>query len=348
MLNNNDNELNERRREILRLVVKAYIKNGEPVGSKALLESGGINVSSATVRNEMNLLEELGYLEKPHTSSGRVPSVKGYRFYVDTLMNPYKLNNEDLFYIDNMMPEFINAGSIDDIFKSLGRIISSATGYTAITSAPKKQDGCIIKFNMMPVNQKSVNLIALADNGKILSKLFRFKENIDYFDLEAFEKILNSKVTGIRESELDSKTFSLLMNEVAQNCKRYMSIAEYLKDMLSSLSDDKIYIDGEERLLYYPEFSDIKKARSIISYLSREKNLINNLLTSENDNTEIMIGFENEDECMSGTSLISCSYNISGIGKGKFGIIGPTRMEYSKTVSMLEYISQKLSKLLDE
>ncbi len=338
--------LDERKDKILKLVVDSYVKNGEPVGSTTLKNTGGLDISPATIRNEMNSLEEMGFLEKTHTSSGRIPSVMGYRYYVDELMKRTKLLRQEADLIDNLLNQF--DGDIEGLFKSFGEILSKLTGYTAVTLTPYSNHGFISKFSVIPSGRHSILIISVTTTGKVLKSIYKTNEVINLIDLEKFEKILNEKLCGISCDEINSDTFNAVLTDVMKNCSIYDRAIESIKDMLlDEMNYQNIYVDGEEKIFDHPEFQDVGKAKHILS-LFNNLQILSDIFKQDNDDFKIYISDENLSENTKDLSIISCQYDIKGMGKGSFGLVGPTRMDYSKAVAVLEYLKDKITFILDD
>lgn len=337
--------LDDRKDKILKLVVDSYVKSGEPVGSTTLKNTGKLDISPATIRNEMNSLEEMGFLEKTHTSSGRVPSVMGYRYYVDELMRRTKLLRQEADLIDSLLAQF--DGNVEGLFKSFGEVLSKLTGYTAVTLTPYS-NGYISKFSVIPSGRHSIVIISVTTTGKVLKSVYKTNEVINLIDLEKFEKILNEKLGGISCEEINSDTFNSVLAEVMKNCSIYDRAIESIKDMLlNEMNYQSIYVDGEEKMFDHPEFQSVDKAKHILS-LFNNLQFLSDIFTQNDDDFKIYISDENLSENTKDLSIVSCQYDIKGMGKGSFGLVGPTRMDYSKAVAVLEYLKDKITFMLDD
>ena len=347
-------ELSERKKQILKSVIDAYIDSGEPVGSKYLTASTDISLSSATIRNEMSELEQLGYLDKPHTSAGRVPSSMAYRLYVDELMESYRLTMEELEVINELMK--YKSDELDKIIARAGKIMSDLTGCVTLSVTESQRRGTIKRFDVLAVDTGSLLLVIIDSDGKARSEQINTDKFITDGALMRLKKSLNDNITGltlaeitmpvIMKAELEAGEFSELINPIIR-----MAFKVY-----DTENDGNVNINGISNLLSYPEFSDVGKLKSIMDVFDR-KGYIKQLLT---DGTElaqgeptgdgglkIYIGGGDSSSALADTSVVYCTLPM-GKSEAVIGILGPKRMDYRKVVSTLKQFTRSIESAMGE
>ena len=324
--------LSERQEKILKLIVEEYIKTIKPVGSKNLCDT--LNVSSATVRNEMQALEENGYLEKTHTSSGRVPSEKGYRYYVDNLMKVKEMTGEEVY---NLQKVFDNSKLElgDSISKSL-QIISDITNYTAIILENKSNEELLKQVEVIPIDKENVIAIVVTNTGHVENKSINIKGS----NLEEVKKILeliNKMIIGTPIDEVSKKLEFEIKPIIGSYIMNYETVYNAFYNAFNNFRDDNdVYSKGKEKILSLPEFNEVDKIKNIISKLDDEQ--LKNI-EETNEGINIYIGKENElDEDL---TIVKTKIKL-GNKDSTLAIIGPKRMEYEKVVSLLEYIKDNV------
>lgn len=329
--------LDKRKTELLKIIVEKYIKATKPVGSS--LVSKKLNVSPATVRNEMAELEEMGYLKKTHTSSGRVPSEKGYRYYVDNIMTPKEMNGEDMLKLQTI---FRNSSlELSDVITKSLEIISEITNYTAIGLGNSACDNRLKKVEVVPIDEENIIAIVITDKKHVSNKNINIKGS----NLEEVKKIvdlINKLIVGTpidRVSErLEFDIKPIISNYVMHHDILYNAFYNAFSNFKES---NDIKTRGKTNILELPEFNTVEKVRKVISELD-DDNLISAFKNSKSDNDiDIYIGTENDiDEDL---TVIKTDYSVDG-ATGTLAIIGPTRMEYDRVVSMLDYIKSNLER----
>ncbi|MCU9592958.1 heat-inducible transcriptional repressor HrcA [Caldibacillus thermolactis] len=341
--------LTERQLLILQIIIDDFIRSAHPVGSRTLAKKKGINFSSATIRNDMADLEELGLIEKTHTSSGRVPSEKGYRFYVDHLLSPEKLEQHELKMIDELFEESIF--ELEKIVQNSAKVLSELTKYTAIVLGPTVEDHKLSKFQIIPLNDDSAVAIIVTNTGHIEHKLFTIPSSIHPTDIEKTVNILNERLRGVPLSELNSKLMGEIIQLFKEHLHSYEAMFQSLFTVLNISSNDKLYYGGKINILKQPEFQDIEKIKDIIKLMEEEDNFYH-LLRTTPFGTHVKIGTEIKVPEMEDLSLITATYNIGEEQFGKIAILGPKRMNYGKVISLLNLLSKNLtftlSNLYDE
>ena len=344
--------LGDRKRKILEAIINDYIDTAEPIGSRSIAKRYGFGLSSATIRNEMADLEEMGYLEQPHTSAGRIPSDLGYRLYVDHLMKDYKLTVSE---IQNMQHALnMKVQELDRLIQNVSNIISKITNYTAIAMTPYMKKASIKRLQLMPIDEFNILLIVVTDAGIVKSKALHLpvKTNADL--LTKFTSILNKKFCGLTIEEVEQPDINDIYVEMACEERLVTFILNSVIDTINEIDNADVFLGGATNILNYPEYNQVVRAKEILSFLEEKKSLYKLLAKAyKNDHEDngkrkvnIVIGRENEFTEIKNCSVVMTSYSIGQKVIGSIGIIGPTRMEYAKVVSSLEFLSKNLNNIL--
>ncbi len=339
-------ELSERKKQILKTVIGEYIKTAEPVGSKALANRPELPYSSATIRNEMSELEELGFLEKPHTSAGRVPSHKGYRLYVDELMGQPALPPDEIEEINQLTS--LKVKELDKLINEAGKLIAKLTEYTTVAVTPVLQDAVIKKFEIIYVSGTNFVIVVVMGTGGVKSKLIKTAADVSKDEADLLTYVLNQTLTDIPIQSITAERFDIV-SRAAGLTPLIAPVAEYIAELIDELGTHKLFLQGASKLLSYPEYSDAHKAQELLDFISDDKNVAS--LTpyqTEIDGVKIAIGNENGQGPLSDTSMIYASYHIGNVGRGIIGIVGPTRMDYASVSARLSLFAKKLNKLIAE
>ena len=324
--------LSERKEAVLKLIVEEYIKTIKPVGSKNLCDI--LNVSSATIRNEMQELEELGYLEKTHTSSGRIPSEKGYRYYVDNLMKVKEMSGEEVY---NLQRVFDNSKLElnDSIAKSL-QIISDMTNYTAIILENKSDDELLKQVEVIPIDKENVIAIVVTNTGHVENKNINIKgSNLE--EVKKIVELINKMIIGTPINDVSYKLEFEIKPIIGSYIMNYETVYNAFYNAFSNFKDDNdVYTKGKDKILSLPEFNEVNKIKNIVSKLEDESL---KKIEETNEGINIYIGKENElDEDL---TIVKTKVKING-KESTLAIVGPKRMEYEKVVSLLEYIKDNM------
>ncbi len=324
--------LTDRQNKILKLIVDDYIQLAKPVGSKLICNS--LKCSSATVRSEMATLEELGLLEKTHTSSGRVPSEKGYRYYVDHLMEPKKMSGEAML---NLQTVFNNSKLqlSDPIAKSL-EIISELTHYTTIALGKASHDNALKQINIVPLNEEELVAIVITDKGYVEHKNMAL-QGVSLKEIQTTVDLINKMIVGTPMDEISKKLEFEVKPIIAKYVSQHERIYQAFYDVFKDFMDQNINIVGKNNLLNQPEFNSVDKIRDIFTKLD-DKNIIDSI-EEDNNNINIYIGKENHFD--DDVTIIKTKYSTP-YEEGTLAIIGPKRMEYDKVVALLEYIKNQI------
>ena len=332
-------ELSKRQQEILQAIIEDYISNAMPVGSRTL--SKNFALSSATIRNEMSDLEELGYLEQPHTSAGRVPSEKAYRFYVDNLLKLSTLSLPEIRYIKSYYDK--RMGETGEILSEAARIISDLTQYVSIVTPPKVRNVNVASIQLMPVNAVTAMVVLLTDTGMIQNTPITLPRSVTLQELENMSKLLNKMFAGKSVTEIRPDAQYIIESEMADQKQIFDAICTVLAARLSE-GDDRVVIEGASNMLAHQEFTDVDKARGFLQLLEENKT-IGKLVSDEGQGVTVRIGHETG---LGDVSIVTATYSSGGRDLGKVGVIGPTRMQYDKVLSVLEQVGKTLTDIFTD
>lgn len=344
-----EGELDNRKFMILKAVIDDYIESFEPVGSRTIAKKYDMGLSSATIRNEMADLEEMGYLCQPHTSAGRIPSTKGYRVYVDQMLAPAKENpqlaSEIVRLLEGRIVEY------NKLIKAAAEIISEMTQYTAIGMTKQAELFTIKALQVVPVDENHVLTVVVAENNVIKSRLVEIDALLEPKTIIELSAILNSSFAG-RPAESISL---VLINEIVRLAglprEAVLPIVDGIIDCVQQCETSEFFTEGASNLLKFPEFSDIQKARDFLDMI-QDKEKLESIVKSSDDDASgltVSIGTENAVNGLDDYSVVSATYRVDGVSIGTISVLGPTRMDYSKVISSLEYMQKMLEKkMLDE
>ncbi len=334
-------DLTERKLKILQAIVGDFIYSAEPVGSRTISKKYDMGVSAATIRNEMSDLEDMGYLTHPHTSAGRIPSDKAYRLYVNSLMKKYELPEQERLAIEREISA--NMTELDKTIQHASNLLSRLTNLTAFAMTPNQDTNKLKYVNILPVDDKTVVLMIVAESGKVTNTAVRLKTQYDPKTLELLAKVLTHNYRGRSLSSIltldiikDLESDIVSMGKVAENI-----IPSFISTLENMLNVD-LYIDGLENIFSIPEYNDINRARGFMNMVSRKQDLTR-LLINRDSGVIVTIGNENDDDIMKDCSLITATYCVDGQCVGKLGVVGPTRMKYDEVTSVIEFLTQNLN-----
>ena len=310
------------------------------MGSKAIAARMGGSVSSATIRNELADLVDLGYLEQPHTSAGRVPSPKGYRLYVNELMEQQKLSIAETEKINQSL--HIKMEELDRVISQAGRAISSFVNYPAYVAAAGKKQMTARRFDLLPVDERSCIVVMMMSNSRVKSQLLKLQLKVDLEQLPTLVGVLNSHFTGISTEEMNQRLMDVAEQVPPQLFLLLSQTVGYAVDALEEASHREIVTAGANQLLKLPEFRDADKAHELMSFLADSKE---NLPMPEEGPMKILIGPENVSEALKDTSVVVASYDIGDDMRGLIGVVGPTRMDYATVAARLSGFAEGLTRL---
>ena len=340
--------LDDRKRKILKVIIDDYINTAEPVGSRTLARKHEIGLSSATIRNEMADLEELGLLEQLHTSSGRRPSDEGYRFYVDELLskgNFYdELSLEDMDKIKEAME--IRIDELQGLIRKAAQVIANITNYTAVAVVSGMGKSEIKAVQIVPIDKNKALVIIVTKEGTVKNTMVRLEQEISADVLIDVSIVFNKMLKGLTIEQINQDVITKIKMVADNKLPDYIVIAilNGIIDCIHQIDNKEVYLDGTNNIFNFPEFCDVKKAKEFLNLLEAEE-LVDSIL-KENSKTDndicIQIGKENKSEVIKDCSLITTTYGIDGNVIGTIGIIGPKRMEYSKVISVMNWVKKKI------
>ncbi|WP_435790412.1 heat-inducible transcriptional repressor HrcA [Clostridium sp.] len=336
-------EMDDRKIKILGAIVTDYINNGEPVGSRTIAKKYDLGISSATIRNEMSDLEEMGYIEQLHTSSGRKPSDKGYRLYVDRLMKITDLTTEEQYMIKNKL---INVAlyEVDKVVKQATQMLARLTNLTSIVKAPSVQKSSIKYIQLMNLDVGSVLFVIITDSGIVKNNFIKTSKYIDSSTIEKLTNILNFRLGKHTIEQINLEVINNLKSDLICFQEIFDGIIPALYDSLSGVETSEVYIQGAANIFNYPEYNNISKAREFLVLVDNKESM-NSLLGVRDitGNITIKIGEENFVECARECSIITAVYSVAEMPLGSIGVIGPTRIPYGKVISVLTEIVKELN-----
>lgn len=332
--------LSDRQKSVLKLIVEEFVRTAEPVGSRTL--SKLLEFSPATIRNEMADLEEDGYLEKTHSSSGRVPSEKGYHYYVDTLMKEDD-TTIDLSIIDDLFKD--GPKNKEALIEESMRLLSELTNYTTLALGPQARFATVKKIELVPLYENTGLLIVITNQGHLENKQVHMPSGTNIEDAKQVVNVLNDLLKDVPISQVSEKLHYEIETKNIESLMAYNeSILEAFLDAFTQFTESKFYLSGQSNMLYQPEFSDLDRVRELMKFF--EKNEVLKLVEHTDSNgLTVRIGQENQVQAMQDCSVIMVPYDVTASEKGTIAVVGPTRMEYRKVIPLLKYIASHLSKL---
>ncbi|MFJ8087409.1 heat-inducible transcriptional repressor HrcA [Lysinibacillus sp. NPDC095746] len=332
--------LTNRQLQILQAIVDDFIMFAQPVGSRQISKKQEITFSPATIRNEMADLEELGFLEKTHTSSGRVPSEKGYRFYVDHLLNPQGINSRDIQQIQSIFNDRLV--EVEHIIRKSANILSELTSYTSILLGPDVQRHRVKRFSIVPLSSDTAVAIIVTNNGHVENRMFSLPPNFTASDLEKMVNILNERLVGVSLEDIHKKLEAEVLTVLQQHVQSADDFIHALVTATMHNSESKIFYGGKTNMFNQPEFHDLNKVRMILD-LMETTSQVQSLFHPNESGIHIRIGSENKQLEMENCSVITTTYSIGEDQQGAIAIIGPTRMDYKRVVALLDVIRLDLT-----
>ena len=335
-------ELNERKQKILEAIIRNYMETGEPVGSRTVSKYTDLNLSSATIRNEMSDLEEMGYILQPHTSAGRIPSDKAYRLYVDTIL---QRKDEEVSEMKELMVE--KADKIDLLLQQVAKLLAQNTNYTSMVTKPKYQHKRIKFIQLNQMSERQLLVIVVLDNNHVSNKFINLKTDADENVIAQMNFLMNTALTGLDFTEINMAIMQQIKEKAGEYGELASSILDCISEVMTEEDDSEIYTSGATNILKYPELSDKEKMTGLLSTFE-EKQMLSAWANDEppEDDKEhgiqVYIGEESPVESMKDCSVVTATYRFKEGVYGKIGIVGPKRMDYEKVVGTLENCMQQL------
>lgn len=333
-------ELDERKIKILDAIIRNYLDTGEPVGSRTISKYSDLNLSSATIRNEMSDLEEMGYILQPHTSAGRIPSDQGYRFYVDNLM---KEKEQEVTEMKEFMIE--HTEKMEQVLQQMAKMLAVNTNYAAMITAPSYQRNKVKFLQLSQVDNDQILAVIVMEGNIVKNKMISTREALDNETILKLNILLNTSLNGLSVEQINLGTISKLKEQAGIHSNIVSDVLDALADALQEDEDLEIYTSGTTNILKYPELRDSQKASELLSAFEEKKqlvDLVNETLTSEETGIQVYIGDESPVKNMKDCSVVTATYQLGEGLQGTIGIIGPKRMDYENVVDNLKTLKVQL------
>ena len=337
--------LSERKKQILKAIVDAHVAGGEPVGSKVLMQQ--IACSSATIRNEMAELEEMGYLEQPHTSAGRVPSEMGYRFYVDSLVEHYAMTAREIAQINQALKAKMS--ELDQILTTASTLASNLTNYTGFALKPRSRALSVSRFEAIYIAPGQFVLVMVADDGSVKTRNVKLDLNCDSASVARLAATLNRYMTGRLADEITLPTMVAMEEAMAEDGALISPVIKIIYETMNESDRGELKVTGVDRLLEYPEYSDASQLKGLLGALEQKNDLMEMISTAaERDPHGVVIGSEASVKEMNNSTVVFKTIVKDGKPIGAIGVIGPLRMDYARVLSTLDGLSGNIADLLGE
>ena len=341
-------KLDERKQEILKAIINNYFETALPVGSRTISKQYNLGVSPATIRNEMSDLEELGFIIQPHASAGRIPSDKGYRLYVDMVMQLQKSEYRKLAYLEELKA---SAGRIEDLLKSIAKRLAEETNYATLISTPQYKKTRIRNIQLVEVSSQDLLVIVVAERNQVKDHLIHLEQPVNQELLTRLSVCINQELRGMSLEDIDLNCIHRIKGSGSQEQRIMSEVLDVIFQAIRQMDEADIFTYGASNMMKLPEFQDVAKASSIMRALEQEEileDIINTTFESDDGNVKIMIGEENSIQDLKDLSLITTSYHINGEKAGAIAIIGPKRMDYENTISNLRVLIKDVDELLTQ
>lgn len=340
------NELSERQIKILNVIIRTYMETGEPVGSRTISKASDLNLSSATIRNEMSDLEEMGYIIQPHTSAGRVPSDKGYRFYVDHLMQEKEKEVSE-------MKDFVieKTEKMEQVLKTIAKLLATNTNYATIVSAPQTHRGKVKFVQLSNVDKGQVLATIMLDGNIVKNKIIRTGEDLDQETMLKLNILLNGSLNGLTLEEINLVTIARLKEQAGIHSEVVSDVLDAVAEAVQEDEELEIYTSGTTNIFKYPELSDSQRASDLISAFE-EKQELRDLFSGGGEEPgtgiQVYIGNESPIQRMKDCSVVTATYELGDGIRGTVGIVGPKRMDYEKVVDSLKTLKQQIDEIFNK
>ncbi|MDD2494167.1 MAG: heat-inducible transcriptional repressor HrcA [Tissierellia bacterium] len=342
--------LDKRKILILKAIISSYIDNAEAVGSRTISKKYELGVSPATIRNEMSDLEEMGFLVQPHTSSGRIPTDKAYRYFVDDLWkNADKSRNPNVEAIRKIIDE--EASELDSIFNNSVRILSQITRYTSFIVAPHLKKTKIKRIQLVSITENKIMLIIVMESNIVRQVVINLRSPIPEEQLHKISVSLSERISGHKIEDVNLNLKEKLIKELynIKESSEYslIELVPFLMNQIGKMEDIDVYSDGITNILGLPEYNDLEKAKEFISFAENKDSIVKLFQNAGQNDLDISIGNENPYDELKDCSLITATYKFNGKIVGKIGVVGPTRMDYEKVISTVKSISEIMNEIID-
>ena len=333
-------DLDERKKKVLQAIVEEYINTAEPVSSGSITKGHGLDYSSATIRNDMAQLESIGFLDKPHTSAGRVPSAEGYRYYVNELLKEDNLTLEEIKYIQNKLK--IKVNEIEDLTKVATTTLSEITHYTTVAVGPKADKQIIEEIKFVSLGQRMLMVVIVTDTGLVKETIIKFDEDITESQVDTLNNLFNTRLRGKPLSKIDKPMAEYIFSEVHYSLGIMKAIIEQINRIVEE-ENNNIFLEGAKKSFDLPEFKSMKVAKNFVNLLDAKDEMVEIFNSGDAEDINVFIGDDDENSNLKDFSIITFKHTIGDKDLGTIGIIGPKRMDYAKVISVMKYISKKLN-----
>lgn len=340
--------LDERKIKVLYAIINSYIISAEPIGSRTITKTYDLGVSSATIRNEMSDLEDLGYLNKPHSSAGRVPSDKAYRLYVNGLLEKkeYKTNAKKKNEIKNILTQ--ESREIEHLLQNSAKILSALTNYTALAISPQLNGSTIKHIQLIPIDDLQILMVLVSNTGVVKNSIFRLKESIPENQITILSNFLNEKLKGMSVENINENVSGDILKEIYEFKNIIDNIIPVITQSMEDADSIDLYSGGINKILNFPEYSDLEKAKAFMKFIEDKDTVVELLLSNPiSKDVQISIGDENIYAPIKDCSLLTTTYKLGDKTIGKIGVIGPTRMDYSRVINTLKLFSENITEIID-
>lgn len=341
-------ELSERKKMILKAIIEAHIELGEPVGSKYIMKNNNINYSSATIRNEMAELEEMGYLEQPHTSAGRIPSELGYRFYVDSLIESYDLTAGEIGELRSSLAH--KQAELDHILNTAMQLAASMTNYTALAVKPRMKGFTVRKYNLMTVDEYNLVLVMVISTGGVKTKNIISERPVSSEGAEMMTALLNRYLVGVTSADITLNIIMEMERQMGEFDFLVSPIVKSIYEVINSVGGGELRLEGVNKLLSYPEFYDTDRLQNMLTLFEDKEDLLDVISDETAADGEgavrVFIGSENVVKTMDNSTLIFKPIVQKGRTVGAIGIIGPTRMDYPRVIAMIDQLTAGITEIM--
>ena len=339
-------ELTERKKKILRAIVDNYIQTAEPVGSKILSAMPGIDCSSATIRNEMADLTQMGLLEQPHTSAGRIPSPAGYRLYVDELMQDYRLSVDETQSLNQAME--LKMQEVDKVISQVSKLVSQMTNLPAVAMTAAANAPTVQHYELLMTNPGSFILVVMTSTEVVKNKLIKLPLHCSAEDLKLLSAVLNASLTDLPAEGFTPELLQRVSRSAGAAASLVPVIVDFTTHVLQEQQKSQVYVTGQMKLLGQPEYRDVDKAQEVLSSLDGDA--LSNLpaTLADNSKTKILVGPENIARELRDTSVVMTRFDIGDGMQGLIGVVGPTRMDYAQVTARLSYFAENLGRMFSQ
>ncbi len=336
-------ELSQRKQKILKAIVDLYVRTAEPVGSKTIAALPDMDFSSATIRNEMAELTNLGFLEQPHTSAGRIPSPAGYRFYIDRLMQDYSLSVDETRSINQAME--LRMQEFDRTMSKVGKLVSQLTNLPAYAMTSRTASVTVRRYEILPADRGSFIVVVMTTDETVKNKLIKLPLEVTEADLKLLSAVLNASLTEIPAEQFTPELLDRVSRSAGAAAALVPIIVDYATHVLQDCHRSEVYLTGQNRLLGQPEYQDLSRAQEVLGALDEE--VISNLPAKLDANSpmQILVGPENVAQELKNTSVVMTRFDIGDGMQGMIGVVGPQRMDYAQITARLSYFAEGLGRM---